>query len=214
VKVGDVCLRASRIRDEGSMIVISAEVRDPAIVHALEGRRPDGFHRGTSVPIVTARRAGEGRVTAVVTETRTASAHDVELSADVTWADGSGGPMEASFSGLSPDDQTELGLRTGLLGEPLPPQVDGNFGFMIDTSDPLAELEGLMLPPAAEEAVGRLLVVERLLGAGRASRIERFALGPAHLRERRVELEYVEPRRYANHEPGLRRIEGARRVPS
>jgi hypothetical protein len=122
--------------------------------------------------------------------------------------------MEASFSGLSPDDQTELGLRAGLLAEPLPPHVPGNFGFMIDTSDPLAELEGLMLPPAAEEAVGRLLVVERLLGAGRASRIERFALGPAHLGERRVELEYVEPRRYANHEPGLRRIERARRVPS
>jgi hypothetical protein len=214
VKVGDVCIRASRIRDEGSVIVISAEVRDPAIVHALEGLRPDGFQRGTSVPIVTARRAGEGRVTAVVTETRTASAHDVELSADVTWADGSGGSMEASFSGLSPDDQTELGLRAGLLAEPLPPQVDGNFGFMIDTSDPLAELEGLMLPPAAEEAIGRLLVVERLLGAGRASRIERFALGPAHLGERRVELQYVEPRRYANHEPGLRRIEGARRFPS
>ena len=214
MKVSDVCLRASRIRDEGSTIVVSAEVRDPGIVHALEGLRPDGFHRRASVPIVTARRAGDDRVTGVVTETTTASTHDVELSADVTWADGSGGSMEASFNRLSPDDQTELGLRAGLLGEPLPPQVDGNFGFTIDTSDPLVELEGLMLPPATEEAVGRLLVVERLLGAGRASRIDRFALGPAHLGERRVELEYVEPRRYANHEPGLRRIESARRFPS
>lgn len=92
---------------------------------------------------------------------------------------------------------------------------------MIDTSDPLAQLEGLMLPPAAEKAVGRLLVVERLLGTGRASRIERFALGPAHLGKRRVELQYVEPelqyvepRPFATHEPGLRRIEGARRFPS
>jgi hypothetical protein len=213
VKIGDVCLRASRIRDEGSAIIISSEVRDASIVHALEALRPDGFHRGTSVPIVTARRAGDGRVTAVVTETRTSSAHDVQLNADVTWTDGSGGSMEASFNGLSPDDQTELGLRAGLLGEPLPPQLDRNFGFhMIETSDPLAELEGLMLPPAAEEAVGRLLVVERLLATRHASRIDRFALGPAHLGERRVELEYVEPRRYANHEPGARRIEGARRV--
>ena len=214
IKIANICVRASRIHDEGSAIVISTEVRDAAIVHAVEELRPDGFHRGTSVPIVTSRRAGEGRVTAVVTETRTASTHDVELTADVTWADGSGGSMEASFNGLSPDDQTELGLRAGLLGEPLPPQLDGNFGFMIDTSDPLAELEGLRLPPAADEAVGRLLVVERLLGAGRASRITRFALGPAHLDERRVELEYVEPRRYANHEPGARHIEGARRLPS
>jgi hypothetical protein len=196
------------------MIVISAEVRDPAIVHDLERLRPDGFQRGTCVPIVTARRAGEGRVTAVVTETRTASGHDVELSADVTWADGSGGSMGASFSGLSPDDQTELGLRAGLLAEPLPPQVDGNFGFMIDTSDPLAELEGLMLAGGGRGGDWAPAGRRPLLGAGRASRIERFALGPAHLGERRVELEYVEPRRYANHEPGLRRIEGARRVPS
>jgi hypothetical protein len=97
------------------MIVISAEVRDPAIVHDLEGLRPDGFHRGTSVPIVTARRAGEGRVTAVVTETRTASAHDVELSADVTWADGSGGRMEASFSGLSPTTRRSSVSAPGFL---------------------------------------------------------------------------------------------------
>jgi hypothetical protein len=214
VKIGDVCLRATRIRDEGAAIVISAQVRDPAIAHALESLRADGFGRGATVPIVTARRAGEGRVTTVVTETRTASAHDVELTADMSWADGGGGSMEASFNGLSPDDQTELGLRVGLLGEGLPPQLDGSFGFMIETSDPLAELDGLMLPPAAEEAVAGLLVTERLLGSGRASRIDHFALGPSHLGVRRVELEYVEPRRYANSEPGIRRIEGERRVPS
>jgi len=136
VKTGDVCLRASRIRDEGSVIVIAAEVRDPAIVHALEALRPDGLHRDAAVPVVTARRAGRGRVTAVVTETKTASAHAVELSAEVSWADDQGDSMEATFSGFSPDDQTEIGLRAGLLGEPMPPRLEGNFGFMIDTSDP------------------------------------------------------------------------------
>lgn len=60
--------------------------------------------------------------------------------------------------------------------------------------------------------MGRLLVVERLLGAGRASRIDRASLGPAHLGERRVELEYVEPHRYSNQQPCMRRIEGARRT--
>lgn len=214
VKVGDVCLRASRIRDEGSSITISAEVRDTAVTHTLEGLRPDGFHRGNSISIVTARRAGDGRVTAVVTDTRTSSVHDVELTADIAWSDGRGGGMEASFNGLSPDDQTEVGLRAALLGEPLPPGLDGSFGFMIDTSDPLADLAGLGLPSSAEEAVGRLLMIERLLGSSRASRIDRFELGPAHLGERRVALTYVEPHRYANHEPGTRTIEGARRQPS
>jgi hypothetical protein len=213
VKIADVCIRASRIRDEGAAIVISAEVRDPAVAHSLESLRPDAFHRDDAVPIITARRAGEGRVTAIVTETRSASVHEVEVKADMTWSDGRGGSMESSFSGFSPDDQTEIGLRAGLLGEALPSQLDRNFGFMIETSDPLVELDGLLLPPAAEEAIARLLIIERLIGGGRASRIDRFAMGPAHLGERRIELEYVEPRWYSNQEPGTRRIEGVRRVP-
>ena len=68
-----------------------------------------------------------------------------------------------------------------------------------------------MLPPSAEDEVARLLVAERLLGGRRASRLAHFALGPSHLGDRRVELEYIEPRRYANQEPGARRIEGVRR---
>jgi len=214
VKVGNVCFRASRIRDEGTTVVILAEVRDADVAHVLEAMRPDGFHRGTPVPIVTARRSGEARITAVVTEMKTSSLHEVELTAEVSWADGHGGSMAASFNGLSPDDQTEIGLRAGLLGEPLPSQMDTNFGFMVDTSDPLAELAGSMLPLSAEEAVGRLLMVERLVGGGGASRLVRFALGPAHLGERRIEIEYVEPQRYMNRELGVRRIEGVYRFPS
>lgn len=211
VKVGDACFRASRIRDEGTTLLISAEVRDSDVAHALEAMRPDGFRQRTEVLIATGRRAGEGRVTGVVTETTMSSIYEVELTAEVSWADGQGGSMESSFNGLSPDDQTEIGLRVGLLGEPLPPELDRNFGFMIDTSDPLADLNGLMLSPSAEEAVGRLLTVEHLLGSGRAGRLVRFALGPAHLGERHIEIEYVEPQRYASHEPEVRRIEGVYR---
>jgi hypothetical protein len=211
VKVSDICMRAGTIRDDGEAIVVSAQVRDAAIAHALETLRPDAFHGSGPVPIITARRAGEARITAVVTETRTASVHDIEVVADVSWSDGRGGSLEASFNGFSPDDQTEIGLRVGLLGETPPPQFASSFSFMIDTSDPLAELENLRLPHAAEEAVARLLITERLLAGGRASRIQRFAFGPFHLGSRRVELEYVEPRRYSNREPGVRRIEGERR---
>lgn len=83
---------------------------------------------------------------------------------------------------------------------------------MIDTHDPLAALDGLGLPPAAEESVARLLVVERLLSRRRASRLTQFALGPPYLSERRLELEYVEPQRYTNEAPQTRRIEGTRKL--
>jgi hypothetical protein len=70
--------------------------------------------------------------------------------------------------------------------------------------------DGLMLTPSAEEAIGALLISERLLASRKASHIERFALGPPHLGRRHVELIYVEPRRYSDHDPGMRRIEGVR----
>lgn len=88
--------------------------------HGL-GTAPEQYSLTLSLaPSAASRRAGDGRVTAVVTETRSASTHDLKISADVAWTQGSGGSMEAGFNGLSPDDQTEAGLRAGLLGEPLP----------------------------------------------------------------------------------------------
>jgi hypothetical protein len=147
----------------------------------------------------------------VVSETRSASLRHIELTADIAWGGGRGGSLEASFDGLTPDDQVEAGLRAGLLGEALPKQLSSGFESMIDATDPLGPLTNLALVPAAEEAVGRLLLAERLLASGKASHIEWFALGPEHLGLRRLELSYIEPRRYANVQPGVRRIEGVRR---
>lgn len=212
IKIGDACLRATRVRDEGRAVTVMAEVRDAAVARLLESLRGDSWGRASTVPIATIGRAGEAKVTSVVSEMRTASVRDIELAADVTWGDGRGGSMDASFGGLSPDDRVEAGLRAGLLGEGVPRQVSHGFEFMIDTSDPLAPLAGLMLTPAAEEAVGALLISERLLGPGKASHIDRFALGPPHLGQRHVELVYTEPRRYSDREPGTRRIEGVRRA--
>lgn len=212
IKIGDACLRATRIRDEGTAVTVVAEVRDAAVARRLESLRADNWGRASTVPIATGSRAGEATVTSVVSEMRTASMRDIEIAAEVKWGDGRGGSMEASFGGLSPDDQVEAGLRVGLLGEDVPGQISRGFESMIDTSDPLAPLVGLMLTPAAEEAVGALLISERLLGPGKASHIDRFALGPPHLGQRQVDLVYTEPRRYSNHEPGTRRIEGVRRA--
>jgi hypothetical protein len=162
--------------------------------------------------VATASRAGTATVTRVVTEMRSASIRDIELTADVEWGDGRLGSMEASFNGLSPEDQVEAGLRAGLFGLGLPTQISHGFESMIDTSDPLAPLDGLMLTPSGEEAIGALLVSERLLAAGKASHIDRFALGPPHLGERGLELIYTDARRYSDQEPATRRLEGIRRA--
>ena len=208
IKVGDACIRADVVRDEGSSVTLVAEVRDLSAARYLERLRGDQWGRSPQIAIALAHRAGTGRVTRVVSEIRSASVRHVELTAEVQWSDGRGASMDASTAGLSADDLTEAGLRAGLLGAELP-AVLGSMQFMVDATDPLAELPG-GLPPAGEEAVGGLLISERLLATGKAAYISRFALGPAHLGRRRVELVYGDPRRYTNVEPGERHVEGVR----
>ena len=210
VKIGDACLRADMIRDEGKGLVITAEVRDAAVARYLEGLRADQWGRAATVPIALAHRAGEGSVISVVSEMRTASVRDMEVAADVTWGEGRGGSMDSGTAGLTPDDLTEVGLRAGLLGESIPAALD-SMSFMVDTTDPIQAIP-MGLPPAAEEAIGSLLVAERLLATGEASHIDAFSLGPARLGERHVELVYIDARRYTNVEPRTRRIEGVRRI--
>lgn len=212
IKVGDACIRADVIRDEGSGITLEAEVRDLAVARYLEGLRAGQLGRSPDIPIALADRAGTGRVKRVISERRSASVRHIELFADVQWGEGLGGAMDAGTTGFSADDLTEVGLRAGLLGESLPAGL-GSMQFMVDASDPLLDLP-TGLPPAAEQAVGHLLISERLLASGKAADISRFALGPALLGQRRIELIYGDPQRYTNVKPGERQIEGTRGIPS
>jgi hypothetical protein len=73
IKIGDACFRASRIRDAGDTVAVTAEVRDTAVARELESLRGDSWGRSSSVPIATASRAGQATVTTVVSEARSAS---------------------------------------------------------------------------------------------------------------------------------------------
>jgi hypothetical protein len=61
--------------------------------------------------------------------------------------------------------------------------------------------------PEAEQ-VARLVLAEGLIGHGYATAITCFELGPEEGDQRRVVLEWEEPRVYTNVEPQRRRIEG------
>jgi hypothetical protein len=82
---------------------------------------------------------------------------------------------------------------------------------MIDTSDPLAELDHQHLPEASYQPIARLLLVERLIGSRQASRLDHFSIGPAHQSQRQLAISYTDSRRYSNVQPGQRQIEGRRR---
>lgn len=60
----------------------------------------------------------------------------------------------------------------------------------------------------AHRPIARLLLVERLVGNGKASSVEQVELGPEHVGRRRVRLTYTDPRRYSNTSPEQRILEG------
>jgi hypothetical protein len=129
----------------------------------------------------------------------------------VNWADGRGNSMAAGTSGYTADDLSKIGLEAGLLGVSPPPEFrDILMGTLVDQTDPLEELIHQTLPEDSFEAVARLLLVEQLIGGGRASYIETFQIGPEHQGERPLKLVYKDPQRYSDREPALRTIEGTR----
>lgn len=211
VMVGDAIFRASRIVESAEEVRVEAEIRDAAVSRYLVQLRPERMGGNVSVALATSDRAGSARVIDVVVETRSRSSQHVTITLTVTWNPGRGGSGEVGTSGFSADDLTEIGLRCALLGQPVPERLDNSLGrVLVNSDDPLASMTALRLPEGSIEPVARLLVVNHLLGSGRASAIEQFAIGPGDRGRRRLLLTYTEPRRYPSSEPGQRAIEGER----
>lgn len=208
VKVGDAVLRVMVFRDFGDSFEIEAEIRDTAVAHFLEGLRPNRWGQSSQTPLSTSQRSGSATIEQVTSESQSASKWKIKLSGQVDWGDERADVMAAGTGGYSPEDLIEIGLRAGLLGEE-PPDSLGMMEFMVNTSDPLAELRPVPLPESSAQPVARLLLTEQLIGGGRIARIEQFALGPEIQGERQLSLSYLERRRYSNVEPARRTIEGA-----
>jgi hypothetical protein len=204
VKFEDVIIRASRVDVDSNIISVLARIQDSAVRRALveigRGRRESAVTYGD--------RSGVGRIQNLSEASVSSAFTDVTIEAQVAWATGADATAMGT-SGYSADDLTEIAMNVGLLGEAIP-DVLGRMTFLVDDSDPLAELQTMAIPEGAAQPLARLLLVERLVGGRRASAVDRFSLGPAHGGERQLELSWWEPRRYSNVEPSLRSISGSR----
>jgi hypothetical protein len=132
----------------------------------------------------------------------------LRISADVQWANGRRPALASGINGVSFEEQVEAGLRTGLFGEPLPQQL-GMLVSMVDTSDPLAELDGLKLSYATYEPVARLLITERLSAVGGAALVK-VAVGPVRAGRRSISVAWQDGKAYTNVEPDPHEIAGER----
>ena len=189
-------------RDQRAEAGVTAKVRDVGVRRALE--RLQGSE--AVFKVATADRAGELSNVVVASEYENLSMREMHLRGDVVWVDGLRAPAPASTGWHSADDATEVELRAGLLAEAVSVGLARGLG---EIPDPLEPLAGLDLSHSTQQAVAALLMSEALVGTGKATRIDSFALGPAHDAQQQLELLYVEAPS-AGVVPGMRRIQGVR----
>lgn len=209
MKLDDVVARAQTIEEDGRQLVVTLSSRDERVLAALQALRPDGLGRGGDVAITLPYASGRARVREVRSSMAAGAARQLHISADITWADGRRPSLASGINGISYDEQVEAGLRCGLLGEALPGQL-GILSGMVDATDPLAELDALALAQAVYAPVARLLIVERLLGAGGASSVQTASVGPEHAGRRTLRVQWTEALWASNVVPEQRELEGVR----
>ena len=210
IKLAEIVFRASSIEDDGHRMTVTAQTRDRAVTNAIQALRPAEHARSSqTVPVSFGDMSGAARVTAVSKRSASATLQELTIAAEVSWADGRRSTLAASINGVSPEQQTEAGLASGLFGDALPDQL-GMLASTVDTTDPLAELDRLSLPHAIYEPVARVLIAERLMATG-ASQID-VAVGPARAGSRPINVSWTDPEAYSNEQPARREISGQRPI--
>jgi len=103
---------------------------------------------------------------------------------------------------------TALALRVALFGEPNPL---GPMASMFEIDNPIPAVAQIGLDEDSFAGAAEVLLVEALVGSGRAERITSFRIGPSHS-GLPLRLEWEAPRRFSNLEPKRRQIEGKLRI--
>jgi len=208
-KVGPAAFRATRFTDTGARLHIEAAVRNDDVVAVLEGLRPGQWGRGGDTRISCAGRAYLARIDSIVVEATAGRARRVTVEATPQQDRGSSSLLSASVEGRSPEDLTELALRVSLFGEENPL---GTMSFFAEMADPFGALRSMELSEEVLPAVAEVLLVETLVGSGRAERLTAFRVGPQDRGVRRVLIEWLPLRRSSNVEPVARSVEGQVRL--
>ena len=204
-KVGPAVFRATRFTDTGARLQIEAAVRNDDVVAVLEGLRPGQWGRSGDTRITCAGRTYLARIDSVVVEATAGRARRVTVEATPQEDRGSSSLLGATFDGRSPEDLTELALRVSLFGEDNPL---GTMSFFAEMTDPFGPLRSLELSEEVLPSMAEVLLVETLVGSGRAERVTAFRMGPQHGGAHQILVEWLPVRRFSNVEPVVRSVEG------
>jgi hypothetical protein len=207
-KLGNIIFRSYEVEADGKVIKVLARVRDDAVARALEDTRGDKWSRGKKMQFTWSGRSNHVKVTEVnVTATAGKSKRfRLELEVEEHQREAI---FDVSVGNKTPDDLTEIGLKSVLFGErnSVSDQNMG-FGFSAEMDDPLQPLRD---NPVSEEIIrplAELMLTELLVGSERAKSIREFRLGISIQGRRNFALTWETPSRYSNEPVGVRSIKG------
>ena len=205
-KLGNVVFRASEVADHGGELQVTARVRSDEVAHALERLRGERGVRGDDARFTWGGRSRFVRVASMTTTTTTTRSKTIVLRLETREAQRDHF-IEMSMNGRSAADITELALRSALFGESNPLD-DQHVGFMAEMPDPLEALRAARVPDEIARPLAELLVVDALVGSGRAMRVTDFRLGANVRGGRRLALAWEPPRQYSSERATTKSIEG------
>lgn len=204
-KIGPILFRARRYTDDGSRITVEASVRDDEILAKLEGLRPDTWNSNQSSRVTCAGRTHAVEIAAVVVEATAGRSRFVRIEATKTPEKRYGNVLQdIVIDSRTQVDLTELRLRVALFGAPNPL---GHMAFMAKMDNPLSALDQVGLDEDSFAGAAEVLLIEALVGSGRAARVTAVQIGPVRS-GRLLRLEWIAPRRFSHAEPERRQIEG------
>jgi hypothetical protein len=209
-KLGNVIFRASEVSDHGGRIEVTARVRSDAVAHALEALRGEGGFRGDDARFTWSGRSRFVRVESLKTTTTASRARTFQLILERR-EERRDSMIQMSVNGRSAAELAEIALRVALFQERNPLE-DRLTGFLTEMPDPLAPLRDGPVPDEIVRPLAELLIVNELVGSGRAERVSAFRLGASVGGMRKLTLEWVPVRHYTNERATTRRIEGQVRL--
>ena len=195
-KLGPIVFRASKVKYAGDEITVTARVHSGDVAHALEALAPTPpwFGAGEEHRFTWDGRCRYVRVASVESTTTAASSTLMDLQLKVV--KGERDPLlGVGFGEQTPDDLTDKALRVVLLGEsnPLATRHMGLAAAMVEMPDPLQPLREAKVSDEIVRSLAEVMIVDELVGSGRATRVTKFRLGASVGDQRRLELEWEPP---------------------
>ena len=203
-KLGSIVFRATKVVHAGNEVTVTARVHSDDVAHALETAAPNDFGAGEEYRFTWAGRCRRVRVASIGSTTTTARSRLMQLQLEIV--DGHQDNMlEVSLADMTPDDLTDVALRTALFDEPNP-LVRQHMDFMAEMPDPLEPLRAQGAPDEIVRSLAEVMIIDELVGSGRAARVTQFKLGASVGGLRKLELEWEPRRRYVNERRGPRHL--------